>query len=111
MINELVNGFITDLLIQINDLSFGRLIEYWIAYLIGCWVLTGMADSLDELKKLNEIKAKKNNEIEYLDEISTKMFIACQHAACETFPESSIDIRNLHLNALLNAYALKRSFL
>ncbi|PAR35829.1 hypothetical protein [Vibrio metoecus] len=44
MINELVNSFIADLLTQISDLSFGRLIEYWIAYLIGCWVLTVMAN-------------------------------------------------------------------
>ncbi|GHW90046.1 TPA: hypothetical protein NIK62_000143 [Vibrio cholerae] len=108
---DFINSLITDMLTQINDLSFGDVIEWWIAYLIGTWVLTGMADSIDGLKTLKEIKAKKNNEIEYLDEISTKMFIACQHAACETFPESSIDVRNLHLNTLLNAYALKRSFL
>ncbi len=53
MINELVNDFIAQLLTQVDELSFGRLIEYWIAYLIGCWVLTGMADGFAAKKRFD----------------------------------------------------------
>ncbi|HDZ3739159.1 TPA: hypothetical protein RSW73_000266 [Vibrio cholerae] len=53
MINELVNDFIAQLLTQVSDLSFGRLIEYWIAYLIGCWVLTGMANGFAAKKRFD----------------------------------------------------------
>ncbi|EKF9664407.1 hypothetical protein O1C46_000800 [Vibrio cholerae] len=51
---DFINSFITDLLTQVSDLSFGRLIEYWIAYLIGCWVLTGMANGFAAKKRFDK---------------------------------------------------------
>ncbi|ENM3721028.1 hypothetical protein Q3S85_000713 [Vibrio cholerae] len=51
---DFINSFITDLLTQVSDLSFGRLIEYWIAYLIGTWVLTGVADGFAAKKRFDK---------------------------------------------------------
>lgn len=51
---DFINSFIAELLTQISDLSFGRLIEYWIAYLVGCWVLTGMADGFASKKRFDK---------------------------------------------------------
>ncbi len=53
MINGFINDFIAQLLTQISDLSFGDFIELWIAYLIGCWVLTGMADGFAAKKRFD----------------------------------------------------------
>ncbi|EGQ8014103.1 hypothetical protein HFM15_002389 [Vibrio cholerae] len=63
MINELVNGFINDLLTQINDLSFGDVIEWWISYLIGTWVLTGMANGF-AAKKRFDMRAEEADQLE-----------------------------------------------
>ncbi|EGR4487139.1 hypothetical protein VCSRO160_2087 [Vibrio cholerae] len=50
---DFINSFIADLLTQINELSFGDLIQWWIAYLIGCWVLTGMANGFAAKKRFD----------------------------------------------------------
>ncbi|QXC58678.1 hypothetical protein KSS82_11585 [Vibrio mimicus] len=50
---DFINSFISDLLNQVNDLSFGDLIQWWISYLIGCWVLTGMADGFAAKKRFD----------------------------------------------------------
>ncbi|HFG1874940.1 TPA: hypothetical protein ACGF19_003963 [Vibrio cholerae] len=50
---DFINSFISDLLNQVNDLSFGDVIQWWIAYLIGCWVLTGMADGFSAKKRFD----------------------------------------------------------
>ncbi|MDV2299625.1 hypothetical protein [Vibrio cholerae] len=63
MINELVNDFIAQLLTQISDLSFGDVIQWWIAYLIGCWVLTGMANGF-AAKKRFDMRAEEATQLE-----------------------------------------------
>ncbi|EGR2141045.1 hypothetical protein D0810_15005 [Vibrio cholerae] len=60
---DFINIFITDLLTQVSDLSFGRLIEYWIAYLIGTWVLTGMANGF-AAKKRFDMRAEEAAQLE-----------------------------------------------
>ncbi|GIA27332.1 hypothetical protein [Vibrio cholerae] len=63
MINELVNDFIAQLLTQISDLSFGDVIQWWIAYLIGCWVVTGMANGF-AAKKRFDMRAEEATQLE-----------------------------------------------
>ncbi|HAS4952630.1 TPA: hypothetical protein I7D81_002217 [Vibrio cholerae] len=50
---DFINSFIAELLTQISDLSFGDVIQWWIAYLIGCWVLTGMANGFAAKKRFD----------------------------------------------------------
>ncbi|HDI3311116.1 TPA: hypothetical protein PMC32_002326 [Vibrio cholerae] len=61
--NDFINSFISDLLNQVNDLSFGDVIQWWIAYLIGCWVLTGMANGF-AAKKRFDMQAEKAAQLE-----------------------------------------------
>ncbi len=60
---DFINSFISDLLNQVNDLSFGDVIEWWIAYLIGCWVLTGMANGF-AAKKRFDMRAEEAAQLE-----------------------------------------------
>lgn len=50
---DFINSFIAQLLTQISDLSFGDVMQWWIAYLIGCWVLTGMANGFAAKKRFD----------------------------------------------------------
>ncbi|HDG1725113.1 hypothetical protein [Vibrio cholerae] len=60
---DFINSFIAQLLTQISDLSFGDVIQWWIAYLIGCWVLTGMADGF-AAKKRFDMRAEEAAQLE-----------------------------------------------
>ncbi|ENM5750418.1 hypothetical protein V4V53_002166 [Vibrio mimicus] len=60
---DFINSFIADLLTQINDLSFGRLIEYWIAYWICRQALTVVEDGF-AAKKRFDIQAEESAQLE-----------------------------------------------
>ncbi|EMC8696573.1 hypothetical protein VCV51_032693 [Vibrio cholerae V51] len=60
---DFINSFIAELLTQISDLSFGDVIQWWIAYLIGCWVLTGMANGF-AAKKRFDMRAEEAAQLE-----------------------------------------------
>ncbi len=60
---DFINSFIAQLLTQISDLSFGDVIQWWIAYLIGCWVLTGMANGF-AAKKRFDMRAEEADQLE-----------------------------------------------
>ncbi|HGY0709308.1 hypothetical protein D6V39_02480 [Vibrio cholerae] len=60
---DFINSFIAELLTQVDELSFGRLIEYWIAYLIGCWVVTVMANGF-AAKKRFDMRAEEAAQLE-----------------------------------------------
>lgn len=60
---DFINSFIAQLLTQISDLSFGDVMQWWIAYLIGCWVLTGMANGF-AAKKRFDMRAEEAAQLE-----------------------------------------------
>ncbi len=60
---DFINSFIAQPLTQISDLSFGDVMQWWIAYLIGCWVLTGMANGF-AAKKRFDMRAEEAAQLE-----------------------------------------------